>query len=568
MAAELNYFLPQEGTNLHSVGESLPEHSCSGCPAYSGEGKIPLKNTTKRKRAHKSVPPSLSVDFCNVRGLHSNLNPVHHHLETEKPALLFLTETQIRSPSDTTYLCYPGYKLEHTFIPRAGVCVFVREDICYRRLVGLEGTDLSIIWLRADCGDHPRIYACLYRSHSGDAETDRLIEHIQTTADAVHEQIPSAEIIILGDFNAHHTQWLGSRTTDHAGRSVHNFAMAYGLTQLVSSITRLPDIADHTPSILDLLLTSHPANYQGMELFIPNSVVPVGGKSQPWYGRPCKMAARLKQECFHAWAEAMSNKDPNASALKKRYNSAARAYKRKISTAKSEFIGSIGEKLLRYPSGSRAFWSLAKAVQGNFCKPSLPPLRREDDTLAHSSKEKADLLGALFASNSTLDDRGNVPPTIMRCKSSMPNVHFRQNAVRKALFSLDTHKSSGPDGIPAIVLKRCAPELAPVLTELFRYSYNTGIVPASWKTASVHPIPKKGDQSDPTNYRPIAITSLLSKVMENIINSQLLGYLEENQLISDQQYGFRHGRSAGDLLIFLTHRWASAVESKGEALEG
>ncbi|CAF4763442.1 unnamed protein product [Pieris macdunnoughi] len=226
----------------------------------------------------------------------------------------------------------------------------------------------------------------------------------------------------------------------------------------------------------------------------------------------------------------------------------------------------VGPRLAQLPSGTRAFWSLAKAVQGNFCQPAIPPLHREDDSLAHTAKEKADLLGCLFASNLTLDDRGRSPPTISRCDSSMPEITFRQRAVRKALSSLDIHKSSGPDGIPPIVLRTCAPELAPVLTRLFRYLYSLGTVPKCWKTALIHPIPKKGDRSDPSNYRPIAITSLFSKIMESIVNCQLLRYLEGHQLISDYQYGFRRGRSAGDLLVYLTHRWAEAIESKGEAL--
>ncbi|CAF4864422.1 unnamed protein product [Pieris macdunnoughi] len=54
--------------------------------------------------------------------------------------------------------------------------------------------------------------------------------------------------------------------------------------------------------------------------------------------------------------------------------------------------------------------------------------------------------------------------------------------------------------------------------------------------------------------------------METIINGQLLRYLEGHQLISDSQYGFRRGRLADDLLVYLTHRWAVAIESKGEAL--
>ena len=60
----------------------------------------------------------------------------------------------------------------------------------------------------------------------------------------------------------------------------------------------------------------------------------------------------------------------------------------------------------------------------------------------------------------------------------------------------------------------------------------------------------------------IAITSLPSKVMENIINSQLLIHLEHHRLINDRQYGFRLGCSTGDLLVYLIHRWAVAVESK------
>ncbi|CAK1602927.1 unnamed protein product [Parnassius mnemosyne] len=80
--------------------------------------------------------------------------------------------------------------------------------------------------------------------------------------DSLLQQVPSAEIVILGDFNAHHAEWLGSRLTDHAGRSVYDFALAYGLTQLVTSPTRIPDVEDHTPSLLDLLLTSHPDGYQ------------------------------------------------------------------------------------------------------------------------------------------------------------------------------------------------------------------------------------------------------------------------------------------------------------------
>ena len=75
--------------------------------------------------------------------------------------------------------------------------------------------------------------------------------------------------------------------------------------------------------------------------------------------------------------------------------------------------------------------------------------------------------------------------------------------------------------------------------------------------------PKKGDKSNPLNYRPIAITSLISKTMDTIITKQLLTFLEANKLLSDHQYDFRKARSAGDLLAFAVHVLSSALESCG-----
>ena len=120
----------------------------------------------------------------------------------------------------------------------------------------------------------------------------------------------------------------------------------------------------------------------------------------------------------------------------------------------------------------------------------------------------------------------------------MADIRIRQKEVLKVLRNLDVSKASGPDGIPAIVLRNCAPELSPVLTSLFRLSLHMGAVPKGWKLANIQPVPKKGSRADPANYRPIAVTSILCKVMERVLIHRLLAYLERNDLLSDQQYGF------------------------------
>lgn len=294
---------------------------------------------------------------------------------------------------------------------------------------------------------------------------------------------------------------------------------------------------------------------QAMEYFIPYSDVPVGGSTNPWFSADCVQAEQRKHSAFLAWVNARDRKAPDLISKKRAFNHAAKSYKKALKKARFDCITHIGTKLSAQPSGSRAFWSLAKSVEANFCRPKLPPLVRLDGILAHTAKEKAGLFASLFAHNSRLDTSSATPPTLPHCDSSMPEVRIRNKEVLRVLCRLDVNKTSGPDGLPANVLKACAPELSPVLTRLYRLSFRTGIVLKSWKLANVQPVSKKGSRADLTNYRPISITSILCKIMERVLNSRLMAYLEGNDLLSDRQYGFRRNRSTGDLLVYVTHLW-------------
>ena len=225
----------------------------------------------------------------------------------------------------------------------------------------------------------------------------------------------------------------------------------------------------------------------------------------------------------------------------------------------------INNKIASCQTGSRCFWSLAKVVSQNFCHSSFPPLKYSSGSSSCTPSFKANLFASTFASNSNLDDQDFQPPLYPTSTITMSPIKFSTRKVRKVLLQLNTSKSSGPDGIPAIVLKSCAPELAPFLNKLFQLSYNLGIFPSSWKLAHIFLIPKKGDKSNSSNYRPSTITSFISKTMETIITKQMLAYLEKNSLLSDHQYGIRQARSTGDLLANAVHAWSSTLVSYGES---
>ena len=141
----------------------------------------------------------------------------------------------------------------------------------------------------------------------------------------------------------------------------------------------------------------------------------------------------------------------------------------------------------------------------------------------------------MFASNSTLEATDLLPPGNPRAVNVTPIglVRFHTRHVLNVLDCLDSSKAPGPDNIYPMVLEKCASELSPVLRRLFLLSYCSGIVPSSWKNANVQPIPKNGDASMWNNYRPISLVSVISKVMETIINKQLLSHLERNSLLPD-----------------------------------
>ena len=109
--------------------------------------------------------------------------------------------------------------------------------------------------------------------------------------------------------------------------------------------------------------------------------------------------------------------------------------------------------------------------------------------------------------------------------------------------NLKNKKSYGIDGISNVLLKSIANEILKPLTLIINQSLETGIFPDAFKTSKVTPLYKKGDKTDLNNYRPISILPTISKVFEQVIHVQLYDYFCKNNLLCEQQYGFRSKHS-------------------------
>ena len=107
--------------------------------------------------------------------------------------------------------------------------------------------------------------------------------------------------------------------------------------------------------------------------------------------------------------------------------------------------------------------------------------------------------------------------------------------------------SQGPDDIHYQLLKHLPSSSFSILLEIYNSIWSTGNIPKSWKEATIISIPKPDrDHTDPSNYRPIALTSCVCKTMERMINDRLTWFLESNNIITHFQSGFRHQRSTNE----------------------
>ena len=131
--------------------------------------------------------------------------------------------------------------------------------------------------------------------------------------------------------------------------------------------------------------------------------------------------------------------------------------------------------------------------------------------------------------------------------------------VKKFVMTLDLLKASGPDCIPVAVQKNCEPELSYILAELFNKCLKESCFPHCWKISSVVPVSKNVEERYiAKNYCPVSLLSVVSKVFEKLVNNRIVDHLEECNLFSDFQYGFRSSQSTADLLTGLSDRIARA----------
>ena len=199
------------------------------------------------------------------------------------------------------------------------------------------------------------------------------------------------------------------------------------------------------------------------------------------------------------------------------------------------------------------FFSFAKQKQKT--RSSIPVLRDESGTLRADSTTKAELLQKQYQKVFSNPEKANIERSIhgkglpQGLEIGFSDFDFTRSDIVEALSELDPY-SAGPDeGIPARILTSCKDQLAFPLTLFWKESFGQGIIPEQLKTQFISPIYKKGDRTSPANYRPVSLTSHIMKTFERVFRKNLVRHLEENDLLSANQHGFRKKKSCMTQLL-------------------
>ena len=113
---------------------------------------------------------------------------------------------------------------------------------------------------------------------------------------------------------------------------------------------------------------------------------------------------------------------------------------------------------------------------------------------------------------------------------------------------------AGIDKLSGRFLRDAAEILLRIICEIWNLSISRGVFPDAWKIAKLKPIYKKGKKTDPSNYRPISLLPIISKVIERIVHDQTNEFLSENNILCNFQSGFRPNHSTNLCLAYLTDK--------------
>src|ERR1043165_2452631 len=227
-------------------------------------------------------------------------------------------------------------------------------------------------------------------------------------------------------------------------------------------------------------------------------------------------------------------------------------------------------------------WSWARRMNGIATYSSIPTLNY-NGLIGETNLEKANIFAKNYANTSNTQNysekflkyknNNNLKNNPYRINSNpaeeveILNERFNLNELKQAIRSAKNNKSPGDDKLPYELLKHLHTNALKILLIFYNEIWEEGKLPADWHHAIILPLLKPNKEaSKPESYRPISLTSTICKVMETMVAKRLQWFLEKNNLISENQSGFRKYKSTNDQILKLQDTILKKFKNKEHVL--
>ena len=287
-------------------------------------------------------------------------------------------------------------------------------------------------------------------------------------------------------------------------------------------------------------------------------------RNKRWFDLNC---ITLRKEC-RSLLNAL-NRNPFSKYLREKYFSIQKKYKQTIRKKKLDHKRKLSNMLEQHIENN------PQIVLNTLKELKRETLDNTGDKQKLPNKKWYDHLLKLLGTNPTIDDS--------RLDEIKKELNLEKNRVNQntmdtinnlitekesitATKNLKNKKSPGHDSVTNEMIKSTISEMSPLLLKTFNYVLDTGIFPDSWKTGCNVPIYKSGCPTNPNNYRGITLTSTLGKLFCQILNTRICNYLEENDLYTNKQAGFRKNMRTSDQIFVINSLINEITKDKNSRL--
>ena len=301
---------------------------------------------------------------------------------------------------------------------------------------------------------------------------------------------------------------------------------------------------------------NHDPNWQSKEFnkiflnimsnFIPHESKKFLPRDNPWITKPIKDMIKKKNRLYSNYKRHGFQQND-----KIRLENFRLECQQAVQNAKNAYLRNLGCKLHNNHTSGKIYWKILNKVINRSKAPKVPPLFVENKFILNC-KEKATLFTNYFCKQCTPVPTGSVLPALTyKTNERLEQFPISTNDIFSLVCKLNPNKAAGSDGISAQMLLLCGDSVSLPLQIIFNNVLLTGIYPSIWKLANVTPIHKKNDKQIISNYRPISLLPICSKIFEKIIFNHLYNFFNTNNLITNKQSGFRPGDSTINQLLDL-----------------